>query len=116
MRGSRHTDEQRRKAARAYVLTGSVKAAAAAACVPERTARHWCQPEGAPQYPYFAELCREERLGLDGQLRRTVLLTLRQIEKRLWDGDPHVVKGVTQHRAIPVRDLLRLLRVLPVTD
>jgi hypothetical protein len=86
MRGSRHSDEQRRKAARAYVLTGSVKAAAAAAGVPERTARHWCQPEGAPQYPYFAELCREERLGLEGALHRAAMLTLRQIEKRSGTG------------------------------
>ncbi len=98
------------------MLTGSVKAAAAAAGVPERTARHWCQPEGAPQYPYFAELCREERLGLEGALHRAAMLTLRQIEKRLRDGDPRVVNGVTQHRQIPLRELLRLLRVLPVAD
>jgi hypothetical protein len=95
------------------VLTGSVKAAAAAANVPERTARHWCQPEGAPQYPYFAELCREERLGLEGACQRIGMLTLRQLEKRLRDGEPHVVKGVTQRREIPLRELVRLLRVFP---
>jgi hypothetical protein len=113
MRGSRHSDEQRRKAARAYVLTGSVKAAAAAAGVPERTARHRCQPEGAPQYPYFAELCREERLGLEGACPHMGMLTLGQIEKRLRKGEPRVVNGVTQHRAIPSRELLRLLCVFP---
>jgi hypothetical protein len=113
MRGSRYSYEQRRKAAITYVLTGSAKQAAAAAGVPERTARHWCQPEGAPRYPYFAELCREERLGLDGERTRLASMLLRGIEDRLRNGEPHVVNGVTQHREIPFRELVRLLRVFP---
>jgi hypothetical protein len=118
MRGSRYSDEQRRKAARAYVLTGSAKQAAAAAGVPERTARHWCQPQGAPQPSIFAELYREERARLDriGARIRLANKTLDQIEDQLTNGEPHVVNGVTQRRPIPVRELARMLRVLPGTD
>src|SRR6266496_1570600 len=98
MRGSRYSDDQRRKAAIGYVLTGSAKQAAAMAGIPERTARYWCQPDGAPQPPSFADLCRAERVRLYRARARLAMKTTKRIEDRLERGE------------FSFRDQLRLLR------
>jgi hypothetical protein len=98
MQGSRHNDEQRRKAAHAYMVTGSAKEAAAAAGVSERTARHWCQPRGRLQHPNFAELCREAVDRLVPEHLRVGMKLLRALNDRLDKGD------------VSTRDLIALLR------
>jgi len=105
MRGSRYTNEQRRKAAQAYVVSGSAKQAAVAAGVPERTARYWCQPQGAAQSPIFAELCRDERDRLYPLSYRVSEKLLDRIEDELHSGRPSL------------RDLTRFLGfVLPLWE
>jgi hypothetical protein len=100
VRGSRYTNEQRRKAAHVYAVTGSAKQAAAAAGIPERTARYWCQPDGAPQSPIFAKLCREAVDSLIPEHASVGMKLLRALDDRL-DKDE-----------VSTRELIAYLRIL----
>lgn len=100
----KYTLEQKMEAAQAYLICGTATKASDLCGVPDRTIRDWTTQE------WWADMldAADKRTNHEIMANQTRLMkqTNEQLEKRLKEGDPIVVKGdVVGYKPIAARDL-----------